>query len=192
MAGNVALIIMDEAQTETARMGAFVKAQSMLVALGVALVSAQATESLIKTVITYALPEEPLQTLEQLNSVVAKSRKDTLGRMLTKLRQRADIHEDFDALLEHYLAQRNILAHNLDAIPGSDRATAEGRAIIEQFAKDFVELGIKVTQVLGGLLLAWQKQAGLGVKFPAGLEDVITEDYVSAVDLIFTAKPSGD
>src|SRR5438128_11469036 len=92
--------------------------KDILARVGMAMVTLQTVEQLIRLVTTYVIQgPEPL-TLEYLQSLDRKERNKTIGFLLCELRKRVELDDTFDDTLRRFLDMRNTFIHNLDEIPG--------------------------------------------------------------------------
>jgi len=90
--------------------------KEVLAAMGVALIMLQAAEKLIRLCLTFVIQKSDSLTLDLLIDQEEAERKKTLGYFLTELHKRADIHEEFDALLSDFLKNRNDFVHDLSRV----------------------------------------------------------------------------
>ena len=129
---------------------------------------------------------------EKLEKRTREERKKTLGYFLNELRKRADLDENFDALLEEFLDERNILVHSVDDVPGWSLQTTEGRKIASAFVDGFIEKTVEILKVFMGLIRSWQEQENIEVSVPGADEFVaeIDADYKTLVDDLFFEKGS--
>jgi hypothetical protein len=170
--------------------------QEVLALVGLALLTAQAAEALLRTCTTFVLPESPLTSIEQLDLSYARENKKTLGYFLAKLRERTDLYPDFDAKLQRYLEDRNMLVHKLKKLPGYDLSTKDGRASVSAFLMRFVKDSEEITMHLLGLIRAWCLDLGIPVpaSFPSSMIERIDDAYLPLVEQVFgigaAAKPS--
>ncbi|ANF89236.1 hypothetical protein A7J50_5912 (plasmid) [Pseudomonas antarctica] len=125
----------------------------VLKTLGLAVIAGQSFEHLLSSCLTFPLHGEPLQTVEQLQLLLERHSKATLGRLLKALRERVDLHPTFDEKLERYLQNRNIIAHRLNDVPGGfDLHSDEGRGRLKAFLLQYIEDGHTVSMVFLGIL----------------------------------------
>lgn len=80
------------------------------------LIRVQLAERQLKACITW-LGTNAEETLEGLEARRETLRKKTIGFFLAALRKKVDIEPSFDALLQDFLAKRNLFAHDLMSIP---------------------------------------------------------------------------
>jgi hypothetical protein len=160
--------------------------------IGAALCLVQTAEEVIRTCITYVLPKTSPLTIEDLERQTNAERKKTLGYFLGELRKRADLDEDFDALLASFLENRNTLVHRIGEVPGWTLRTAEGRKIASIFAGRLLTETLEVIKIFAGLLSAWQEQTKIDMPFPRDNElgAEIEEKYKTLVDDVFFEKGS--
>ncbi|GGY75448.1 hypothetical protein ACFFTM_00020 [Pseudoduganella plicata] len=69
----------------------------VLKTLGIAVIAGQSVERLMGTCLTFPLQGEPLLTVEQLQTLLERHSKATLGQLLKALRQRVDLHPTFES-----------------------------------------------------------------------------------------------
>ncbi|RYX97749.1 MAG: hypothetical protein EOO28_02620 [Comamonadaceae bacterium] len=130
--------------------------------LGLAVIAGQSVERLMSTCLTYVLHDEPLTSLPQLESILRRHTKATLGQLLKALREKVDLHPAFDTRFERFLESRNIIAHRLHDVPcGLDLHSDEGRTRLKAFFLLFIEDGEVLSMVFLGLLRDWSQQVGI-------------------------------
>ena len=134
----------------------------VLKTLGLAVIAGQGVERLLSSCLTFPLHGEPLQTVEQLQILLERHSKATLGQLLKGLRQRVDLHPTFDDKLDRFLKHRNVIAHRLHDVPGGyDLHSDEGRERLKAFLLQYMEDGHIVSMVLQGVLREWASQEGM-------------------------------
>jgi hypothetical protein len=134
----------------------------VLKTLGLAVIAGQGVERLLSSCLTFPLHDEPLQTVEQVQHILERHSKKTLGQMLKSLRSRVDLHPTFDDKLASFLQHRNIIAHRLHDVPGGyDLHSDEGRKRLKAFLLQYMEDGQVVSMVLVGVLREWTRQVGI-------------------------------
>ncbi len=166
--------------------------KDVLMRIGAALVFVQSAEQVIRLCMIFVLQKDSPLTIEKLEKQTREERKKTLGYFLGELRKRADLDESFDALLEEFLEERNILVHNVDDVPGWNLQTTEGRKIASAFVDGFIRKTVEILKVFAGLIRSWQEQTNFDVSVPTAEEFFaeIDTDYKSLVDDIFFEKGS--
>lgn len=160
--------------------------KDVLYRVGATLLLIQSTERIIDTCLQLALPGTPL-TLERMTRERNQHSKPTLGQFFRKLRQRVDLHPQFDALLDSYLERRNTLIHRLDEIPGWSLGCPEGREVALSFLDCLIRLDDTVRGVFIGLLHAWQMQQGWEIPVDQSIE-AIARRYRPLIDDLFYEK----
>lgn len=134
----------------------------VLKTLGLAVIAGQGVERLLSDCLTFPLHGESLQTVDQLQILLQRYSKATLGLLLKGLRQRVDLHPTFDDKLDRFLSNRNIIAHRLHDVPGGyDLHSDEGRERLKAFLLQYIEDGHIVSMVFLGVLRAWASQVGM-------------------------------
>lgn len=99
----------------------------VLKTLGLAVIAGQSVEHLLSSCLTFPLHGEPLQTVEQLQILLERHSKATLGQLLKALRKRVDLHPTFDDKLDRFLQYRNVIAHRLHDVTRPRWRTAGDR-----------------------------------------------------------------
>jgi len=161
--------------------------KDLLMRMGACLLLVQQTESILRFCLTFVLQKQSPLTLEVLENQRSAERKKTLGYFLTELRKRADLDEGFDLLLSDFLTRRNQFVHNITELEGWDRSTESGRKVALNFVNILTRQAVKISQILSGLMMAWQEQAGLDVPTSKEMEDLAGK-YRDHVDSIFFEK----
>ncbi|MEZ1440095.1 hypothetical protein QVM41_27960 [Pseudomonas shirazica] len=134
----------------------------VLKTLGLAIIAGQGVERLLSSCLTFPLHGEPLQTVEQVQLLLARYSKATLGQLLKALRERVELHPTFDDTLHRFLQHRNIIAHRLHDVPGGfDLHSDEGRGRLKAFLLQYMEDGHTVSMVFLGVLREWASQEGI-------------------------------
>lgn len=164
--------------------------KDILARIGIAVVLAQTAEQMIRLCMTYVLQKDSPLTYEALQRQVKEERRKTLGYFLARLRQRAELDEDFDALLNDFLEQRNTLVHGLSEIPGWSLDRADGLTVAQSFLDSFLIRTEEIIKVFAGLIRSWQEQTRISVPFPADCDFFreIDANYKVGVNEIFFEK----
>ncbi|WP_182375346.1 MULTISPECIES: hypothetical protein [Pseudomonas] len=136
----------------------------VLKTLGLAMIAGQGVERLLNSCLTFPLQGDPLQTVEQVQLLLERYSKATLGHLLKALRKRVDLHPTFDDTLHRFLEHRNIIAHRLHDVPGGfDLHSDEGRGRIKAFLLQYMEDGHTVSMVFLGVFRGWASQEGIAI-----------------------------
>lgn len=161
--------------------------KEVLALIGLALLSAQATEQLLKSIMIMLVPEKPLTSIEQLTESFDAEAKRTFGQMIFKLRERTNLEPGFDDRLRKLLSTRNIIAHDIKKLPGYDMATSEGRRAGSDALVEFIEENEFFSMRLLGIMRGWANHVGMSP--PEGTPDEVLreldEQHVPAVSALF-------
>lgn len=168
----------------------------VLKTLGVAVIAGQGVERLMSTCLTFPLYGEPLQTVEQLQALLERHSKATLGQLLKALRQRVDLHPTFDDQLDRFLQYRNVIAHRLHDVPGGfDLHSDEGRGRLKAFLLQYMDDGQKVSMVLLGVLREWARQEGIDLPsehhLSQRMQDYLDANVVPNLEVLIRSKERG-
>jgi len=162
--------------------------ERVLAELGMALLSVQHTEDLLRFTLQYSLSGPDGVSLETLERSEVELRKKTLGHFIGILRKRVDLDDAFDVTLARFLDARNILVHRVDEIPGWNLKTREGQTVAHTFLYDLIQIATFISKVLTGLAREWARQNGIEAAPQSGAEALFAEIdmiYASSVDSIF-------
>ena len=152
----------------------------VLKTLGLAVVAGQGVERLMSTCLTFVLRDEPLVSPEQLDGILRRHSKATLGQLLRILRERVDLHPTFDERFERFLESRNIIAHRLFDVPGGlDLHTDAGRQNLKMFLLRFMDYGQTLSMIFLGLIRIWSQQVGIDLP---SVDDHATQAMLDHVD----------
>ncbi len=98
-----------------------------------------------------------------------EARRKTLGQLIAALRQEVELHLQFDALLDQFLRDRNMLVHRLSDEEGFDLDTAEGRKGCLALAGRIVSNGEILLDTFLAFSLAFSRR--LGIECPSMPDD---------------------
>lgn len=154
----------------------------VLKTLGIAVITGQAVEHLMSNCLTFPLHGEPLQTVEQLQALLERHSKATLGQLLKALRQRVELHPTFDDQMARFLQYRNVIAHRLHDVPGGlDLHSDEGRGRLKVFLLQYMDDGQKISMVLLGVLREWARQEDINLPNEHHLSQRMLDDLEANV-----------
>ncbi|MBA1429042.1 hypothetical protein [Pseudomonas orientalis] len=164
--------------------------------LGLAVITGQGVERLLSNCLTFPLHGEPLLTVEQLQILLERHSKATLGQLLNALRKRVDLHPTFDDKLDRFLQYRNVIAHRLhDVSGGLDLHSDEGRGRLKVFLLQYMDDGQTVSMVLLGVLREWAKQEGISIPsehhLSQQMQDHLDANVVPNLDALIRSKELG-
>ncbi|RNF31204.1 hypothetical protein NM04_08380 [Massilia aurea] len=168
----------------------------VLKTLGIAVIAGQGVERLMSTCLTFPLHGKPLQTVDQLQALLERHSKATLGQLLKVLRQRVNLDPTFDDQLDRFLQYRNVIAHRLHDVPGGlDLHSDEGRARLKAFLLQYLDNGQNVSMVLLSVLREWARQEG--IDFPSEphlsqrMLDHLEANVVPDLEVLIRSKERG-
>lgn len=162
--------------------------KEILQAMGIALVSLQAAEKIIRLTMTFVLPKSEELTIDLLKEQEEAERTKTFGYFLSQLRKRANIHESFDGFLKDFLANRNDFIHDLSRVPSWDFA-ADGTEA-RKFVHKLIWQTEKVMKIFSALIMAWQEQIGM-VEAPPPAHEWFSDaerTYKPLIDELFNLR----
>jgi hypothetical protein len=168
----------------------------VLKTLGVAVIAGQGVERLMSTCLTFPLHGEPLHTVEQLQTLLERHSKATLGQLLNALRKRVDLHPTFADQLDRFLQCRNVIAHRLHDVPGGfDLHSDEGRGRLKAFLLQYMDDGQSVSMVLLGVLREWARQEDIALPSEQHLsqrmQDHLDANVVPNLEVLIRSKELG-
>lgn len=118
----------------------------------------QMADSAFRHMILFAFPETGMHELSELEKGDKVLRKATLGRLISILRARVILREDFETLLAGYLKDRNALVHHWEDIDGW---RDEHRAI--EFSIHVQKTAAYMFFVFSAFIRAWMDQVGINL-----------------------------
>lgn len=169
--------------------------RELLITVGIALKTVQVTELAITTALTIAFHPASQMTLESLETENEVLRRSTLGRLLTVLRQRTEIHPTFEGTLQSFLEHRNRFCHSILVDPGHSMQTEDGRAQLSDFLRVLMDEGTAVLAVMLAAVRAftdWLEGSTDG-KFQANVTPSAALDRItpSCEELAVLLRPKG-
>jgi len=167
--------------------------EDVLKTLGLAVIAGQGVEHVLRACLTFPLHGEPLQTVEQVQLLLERHSKSTLGRLLKALRERVDLHPTFDEKLDRFLQHRNIIAHRLHDVPGGlDLHSDEGRGRLKAFLLQYIEDGSALSMVFAGVLQGWASQEGIAIPnehhLSQRMQDHLDANVIPNLEALIKAK----
>jgi hypothetical protein len=168
----------------------------VLKTMGLAVIAGQSVEHLLSTCLTFPLHGETLQTADQVQTMLERRSKATLGQLLNALRTRVDLHPTFDDQLGRFLEYRNIIAHRLHDMPGGfDVHSDEGRARLKDFLLQYMDDGHIVSMVLIGVLREWARQEDIDLPnehhLSQRMHDHLDANVVPFLEVLIRPKERG-
>lgn len=165
----------------------------VLKTLGLAVIAGQSVEHLLSTCLTFPF----LQTAEQVQIMLERRSKATLGQLLNTIRMRVDLHPTFDGQLDRFLEYRNIIAHRLHDLPGGfDLHSDEGRARLKDFLLQYMDDGHIVSMVLLGVLREWARQEDIDLPnehhLSQRMHDHLDANVVPFLEVLIRTKDRGE
>jgi hypothetical protein len=122
--------------------------------IGKTLLEVQLAERQIQVCLSYFLPLNEAQSVEEIEALAAAHRKDTLGRLIIYMRDRIVIATDFDDKLTKFVEDRNALAHRFLAIDGVALSTDDGLKKGIEFLKKLSAQALDIRSTIQGLMRA--------------------------------------
>lgn len=168
----------------------------VLKTLGLAVIGGQGVERLMSFCLTFPLHGEPLQTVQELQTLLERHSKSTLGRLLKALRKRVELHPTFDDKLDRFLEYRNVIAHRLHDVPGGfDLHSDEGRQRLKDFLLQYMDDGQTVSMVLLGVFQEWARLEGIDLPnqhhLSQRMQDHLDANVVPNLEAIIRYKELG-
>lgn len=136
-------------------------AEPLFSAIGCAVATCQNVEKCLRGLTELVFPQDPSASLEILAENYGKARRDTAGKFINALRERAQLEPSFDEDLKVFLKMRNDMIHDLYRIVDFDLKTIHGRKAGEIFALTLASLAMKILAVLSPLQMQWYNDIGL-------------------------------
>lgn len=118
--------------------------------MGLALIRIQKAEQVLKMCLTHFLPgqEAALESLENREEAL---RRQMLGKLIGKLKERLNFDPDFENVLANFLADRNMFVHNFFGVSGFSLETDDEVAIGIDFVRKLVDQAVHVTNIVMGI-----------------------------------------
>ena len=142
--------------------------REIYVLIGQVVLVSQLAEQVLKACMTFVIQDDDPLTLEKLKSQDQHEKRKTLGYFISKLRRRAAVDDDLDELLSEYLEKRNLLIHNVEAIPEWNLKSQAGRKVAKQFVGRLGYLASETMMIFSGFLRAWQVESLPDAPIPLG------------------------
>jgi glyceraldehyde-3-phosphate dehydrogenase/erythrose-4-phosphate dehydrogenase len=79
--------------------------------IGKTLLEIQLAEAQLQICLSYFLPPDDAKTVEEIEAQAEADRRKTLGDLVTLMRKRIVVSEDFNKKLTQFVQDRNALAH---------------------------------------------------------------------------------
>lgn len=101
--------------------------------MGLALFMVQAAEGALADALAIVFPPEGMISVASLEAAEEMARRKTLGGLLTELRHRSDISQDFEDVLTTFLSTRNEFIHRITHT--FNLGTPDGQAAVIELCK---------------------------------------------------------
>jgi hypothetical protein len=158
--------------------------QEIYMLIGQVILISQIAEQALKACMTFVIQDDDPLTLEKLKSQDQQEKRKTLGYFISKLRRKAEVDVDLDGLLSEYLEKRNLLVHNVEAIPEWNLKSQAGRRVAKQFIERLGYLASETMMIFPGFLRAWQVESLPDVSMPLESERLLQELDINYAPLI--------
>lgn len=135
--------------------------KGVLQSIGLALFGVQGVESKLKFLISFVFPENTEASLRDLYSEDQKAKKDTLGRLIIKLKKQSEVSDDFQNRLSTFLTLRNRFVHRLFTENGYSLGSDEDIKRVEDFISNLEFHAWMIDAVLMGYIVAFGRVLGL-------------------------------
>jgi hypothetical protein len=152
----------------------------VMVLVGESLIIVQKIERLLAACLMYSASTNPPD--ERLRALLARDR-ETMGMLLSHLRRRIEVPDDFERTLDALLRKRNLFVHNLVFCEWFDLSTAEGCDQVEAFLHGLLADCKQCIFVTLGYIIKVKESAGLPDRFDGEYLD----RFVSRI--VQTARP---
>lgn len=150
--------------------------------IGKTLLEVQLAEEQLQVCLSYFLRMGEAATVEEIEAMAAEDRKKSLGKLITKIRERIHVDKSFDAKLTKFVEDRNAFAHRFLRVKGVSLHTDEGMKKGIEFMDDLSKQANEVRNVILGLMHAINDEDG---------SEVLEEDkaYTELAKVIFGGQP---
>lgn len=126
---------------------------------GLTLQAVQVAEHQITFCLTWVFPKDDSLRLHALYALDAKHQRLTLGRLVSELRERATIRDDFDQLLCDFITRRNRFAHKLFTEDQHVLENDASAARVTEFLLALQDIVVQVQTAFLGHLVQWGQSA---------------------------------
>lgn len=145
--------------------------KQVLQSIGLALFGVQGIEASLRFLLNFVFPQNEQATLQELYSQDQKTSKETLGRLIRKLKENVEVTLEFERQLGSFLELRNRFVHGLFAEPEYTLGTPDGVGRVEKYISEMEFLAWHIDAVLMGYIVVFAKALGI-------TESVQTKDSI--------------
>lgn len=145
------------------------KQRNCFKASGETLYMIQMAEYSIKTCCIFIFNNDSEFIYENLFSYEEKISHKTLGQLLRRVREKTEIHADFDLILIKFLKERNFFVHEIFNDSSYSLTSDDNCSKTEVFLLELQDYAWSVQNVFLGCLMNWMKEAGVYEHLPESL-----------------------
>ena len=128
--------------------------------IGLLLGILQHAEHAINVSLAWVFTDQPV-TLEQIAFFKPSKQKSTLGALLRKLRERANVDDEFDDFVTTFLEDRNRFVHRLFTEDGYNLSEAKDVAHIREFVDSLTDRSTIVLAAFHAFIEIWAEENAL-------------------------------
>ncbi|GAA6210637.1 hypothetical protein NBRC116602_03770 [Hyphomicrobiales bacterium 4NK60-0047b] len=156
--------------------------------IGISLIHVQFAEKMFKDILLLVIQNDEFLDLEKMKKQNHFLERKTLGQLISVLKKRVDLDDDFEQLLLEFIDDRNTLAHNLNRVEGYEIHTVDGRTSMNEFLSLLNARSQKIIKILGALLYSWKEQVGFQFPEDEFAKSFIGEEYLAMTEKLFFRK----
>lgn len=135
--------------------------KEVMASVGIALFGIHTAEAYLRFVLSYIFPADEGTTWQNLFAEDQRRSKETLGRMLSRLRKQANVDPAFEEMLSRFLSNRNRFVHGLLVEQGFNPGDDAGITTIQKFLSELEFDSWYVTAILRGYTGMFLKVLGV-------------------------------
>lgn len=147
-------------------------------------VSTQGVERLINHCLGFVIRFLEAATIDEIYALNESEKKNTLGKLLSKLRERVSVEASFDSLLKSFLKNRNTFVHEMSFLPGWTLETEAGRRVAIEFLERYSQELSQVHRIF--VAFVREDRSGRQAHIPKG-----SESFFAIIDKLYVPLVSG-